>query len=109
MECRIDDFKFKEVVNLSDGQRLGFVCDALLDIGTGRILALIVPGRCKIFGLFWREDDYILPWNCIKRIGEDIVLVEVRGEYRRGKREKRQWFTTTEQGNGELKYKTWQS
>lgn len=93
MECRIDDFRFKEVVNLSDGQRLGYVYDALIDIYTGSVLALIVPGRCKFLGLFWREDDYILPWDTIRRIGYDIVLVEIPGEYRRGRREKRPWFT----------------
>lgn len=93
MECRVEDFRFKEVVNVCDGKRLGFVCDVLFDVATGRVLALIVPGRCKFLGLFWREEDYILPWENIKRIGGDIVLVEVQGEYCRGKREKRPWFT----------------
>lgn len=93
MECRIEDFRYKEVVNVCDGLRLGYVCDVLIDINTGRVLALIVPGRCKFLGLFWREDDYILPWDCIKRIGGDIVLVDIPGDYRRGKREKHPWFT----------------
>ena len=93
MECRIEDFRYKEVVNVCDGLRLGYVCDVLIDINTGRVLSLIVPGRCKFLGLFWREDDYILPCDCIKRIGGDIVLVDIPGDYRRGKREKHPWFT----------------
>lgn len=93
MECRVDDFRFKEVVNICDGQRLGFICDALIDIAGGKVLALIVPGRSKFFGLFGREPDYVLPWDCIKRIGSDIVLVEVQGEYRRSRRQKHSWFT----------------
>ncbi len=93
MECRVEDFRYKELVNISTGQRLGFVNDVLIDIATGQIMALIVPGRCKFLGMFWREEDYILPWDCIKRIGGDIVLVEVKGEYRRGKREKQGRFT----------------
>jgi len=93
MECRIEDFRYKEVVNVCDGQRLGYVCDVLIDIPTGGVLALIVPGRCKFLGLFWREDDYILPWDCIKRIGGDTALIYVSGEYRRGKRERHPWFT----------------
>ena len=93
MECRIEDFRYKEVVNVSNGQRLGFVCDVMIDINTGIVLAIIVPGRCKFFGLFLREDDYVLPWDCIKRIGGDIILVEVQGEYRREKRQKHPWFT----------------
>jgi YlmC/YmxH family sporulation protein len=93
MECRIEDFRYKEVVNIHDGQRLGYVCDALIDIGRCCVVALIVPGRCRLLGLFWREDDYIIPWACIKRIGSDIVLIDVPGEYPRGRRERRPWFT----------------
>jgi YlmC/YmxH family sporulation protein len=95
MECRVEDFRYKEVVNVCDGQRLGFVSDALIDIAQGRVLALVVPGRGRFFGLFGREPDYILPWDCIKRIGSDIVLIDVPGEYRRSKREKHTWFTWT--------------
>ena len=93
MECRIEDFRYKEVVNVCSGERLGYVSDFLMDIGTGGVTALIVPGRCRLLGLFWRDDDYILPWDCIKRIGGDIILMEIFGEYRRGKRLKRPWFT----------------
>jgi len=93
MECRIEDFRYKEVVNVCDGQRLGYVCDVLIDIMKGSVVAILVPGRCKFLDLFWREDDYILPWDCINRIGGDIILVEIPGEYRRGKREKSPWFT----------------
>ena len=93
MECRIEDFHYKEVVNVCDGQRLGYVSDLLFDGATGQVTALIVPGPCRMLGLFWHEDDYILPWECIRRIGGDIVLVEVPGAYRRGKRSRRPWFT----------------
>ena len=40
-------------------------------------IALIVPGKLKFFGLFGREDDFVIPWGCIRRIGNDIILVEV--------------------------------
>lgn len=93
MECRVDDFRYKEVINIRDGERLGFVNDMLISIPEGRVLALIVPGPGRFFGLFGREPDYVLPWDCIKRIGNDIVLVEVIGEYHRSKREKHRWFT----------------
>ena len=40
--------------------------------------AIIVPGPCRFFGLWGRRDDYVIPWRCIKKMGPDIVLVDVQ-------------------------------
>ena len=92
MACRIADLRCKEVINICDGLRLGFVSDVYLNVVSGQIVSLVVPGRCRICGMFGREDDYVIPWECIRKIGDDIVLVEIGGEYRREKRPKRLWF-----------------
>ena len=55
----------------------------------GRVLALIVPGPARFFGLFGRESDYILPWESIARIGGDIVLIEGAAEIRRDRQPRR--------------------
>ena len=73
---RFSELRYKEVICVSTGQRLGYVCDAELDAHTGKILSLIVPGPSRFFGLLGREEDYCLPWSCITRMGEDIILVE---------------------------------
>ena len=86
---RIAELRYKEIINVCTGHRLGYVSDADLDIHTGQLCALIVQGPCRFFGLFGREDDYILPFDCISRIGSDIILIEVHGEYQRGKRDRK--------------------
>lgn len=80
MENRISDLRCKEVVNISDGERFGYVCDVEVELPCGRVTALIVPGPCKYLGLFGRQFDYFLPWGCVRRIGEDIILVDIRPE-----------------------------
>lgn len=82
----------KEVINICDGFRMGFVCDVILNTGTGCVIALVVPGPCKFFGLFGRGDDFIIPWECIRKIGDDIILIEVPGEHRREKPPRRHWI-----------------
>lgn len=77
MQQKFSDLRCKEVINISDGCRLGYVSDLELEIPAGRVIAIIVPGPCRFFGLFGRECDYCIPWPCIKRIGEDIILVDV--------------------------------
>ena len=89
---RIYDMGYKEVISLEDGARLGYVSDVEIDIGTGRVQSLVIPGRLKLFGLLGREEDYIVPWNAIETVGEDLILVSTaRSALRRGRtaREKR--------------------
>ena len=92
MQCRFSDFRDKEVINVRTGSRMGYVCDAEFQYPEGRITALIVPGKARYLGLFGREDDYIIPWECISRIGEDLILVESDRGIRRGKRPKKPMF-----------------
>ncbi len=89
---RLWDLRYKEIINVCTGHRLGYVYDADFDMATGKLLALIVPGACRFFGLLGREEDYVIPFENISRIGDDIILAQVEGEYRRGKKEKKSFF-----------------
>lgn len=74
---RICELREKEVVNVCDGERLGNICDVDFEERTGRICSLIIPGPCKVFGIIGRDSEYIIPYESVKRIGADVVLVEV--------------------------------
>ena len=71
------DFKHKEVINITDGKRLGFVQDVTADLETGTITSIIVPGNNKLFNVF-ASNDIVIPWESIKCIGDDIILVEIK-------------------------------
>jgi len=76
-KCRLYDLQCKDIINLSDGSRLGQVYDLEFDEVTGRIESLVIPGRPRIFGLFGRREDIVIPWKDIKKIGKDSVLVDL--------------------------------
>ena len=76
MQCRMVELRYKEVINICDGCRLGYVGDVEVLIPEGRVAALIVPGPCRFFGLFGRGEEYYIPWDCIKQIGDDIILID---------------------------------
>ena len=78
MKCCLSDLRYKEVIDLTTGQRLGYVCDAEIDLEQGKIVSLIVRAEEKLGGLLSGDDDYILPWESISRLGEDIILAEAR-------------------------------
>lgn len=39
--------------------------------------SIIVPGGNKLLSIFSSSNDIIIPWNKIKCIGEDTILVDV--------------------------------
>ena len=51
--------------------------DIILDKCSGTVEAIIVPGPGKVCGLFGYDAEYIIPFECICRIGPDIILVEI--------------------------------
>ena len=80
--CRYTDLRCKEVINVCDGCRLGFVCDVEVELPEGRVCAIWVPG------LFGHDGYYRIPWSCIRRAGDDIILVDVELS---GCRVRREW------------------
>ena len=96
--CCINDLRDKEVINIIDGRRLGYVDDIEVDICNGRLVSIIVPG-CgdKWFGLSKGRDIVIL-WENIEKIGDDTILVKINvedyagGEFFEGDRGKRRRF-----------------
>ena len=71
------DFKHKEVVNITNGKRLGYVQDVCADLETGTITSIIVPGSNKMLKFFSTNNEIVIPWEKVKCIGEDLILVEI--------------------------------
>lgn len=94
MECRTAELRYKEVIDVRDGTRYGYVGDVELDTATGQIRALVIYGRPRWFGLLGREEDTVFSWSEVRRFGEDIILVEAgrrenRKEGRSGRRDRK--------------------
>ena len=80
MGIRVTELHCKEVICVADGRRLGFVSDVEIEVPEGKVCAILVPGPSRFFGLWGRNDDYVIPWRYIKRVGPDIILVDVKPE-----------------------------
>ena len=75
---RLCELKQKEVINTCTCKSLGCPVDLEFNCKTGKIESLILPSPGR-FCCFWgRESEYIIPWNCICQIGDDIILVEIQ-------------------------------
>lgn len=74
---RMSELKKREVINVCDCRRLGFVGDLDIDPCSGKILAIIVPGPGCVCGFLGREKDFVIPFGDICQIGDDIILVRL--------------------------------
>lgn len=76
MTSRFADFKNKEIIDISDGSKIGYLDDIVFDVKSADIISLIVFGRYRFFGLFGRGEDLFIDWEDIEIIGEDTILVK---------------------------------
>ena len=94
MPCRFQELRKKEVINAANGCRIGYVDDLEIDAACARVTALIVYGRPRFFGLFGKDNDCLIPWEKIRLIGEDAILVESEVQKMPNKAKNRHKFVT---------------
>lgn len=74
---RIYELRQKEVINVCDGQRIGIVSDVEINMETGCVTHIIVPGPCRICGILGRDKEYVIEFGCVARVGADVILVKI--------------------------------
>ncbi len=84
MVCRVSELQYKEVVDISDGTRYGYIGDLEIDAERGTVESIVIAGRARCLGLLGREADAVFRWSDIKRVGADIILVESGQRPRKG-------------------------
>lgn len=75
---KISEFQMKDVVNVADGRKLGNIGDIDINITTGKIEAVVIGGAGKVLGFFGKDEDIVIPWKNILKIGEDVILVRYK-------------------------------
>lgn len=71
------DIRNKEVINIYDGKSMGYVDDIEIDLVKGTVEGIVVPAPRRLFQFFSKEEGHVIRWKDIKRIGDDVVLVDV--------------------------------
>jgi YlmC/YmxH family sporulation protein len=75
---RISDLRLLDVVNVKDGRRLGPIKDLDLDLERGTVKGIVLPGPSRSWGFLGggKTEDFIVPWERVKKIGVDVILVD---------------------------------
>ncbi|MBS4024855.1 MAG: YlmC/YmxH family sporulation protein [Clostridia bacterium] len=80
---RLSDLVGKEIVNIFDGVRLGTVgeSDLVIDAESGKIESIIMPNKGNIFSVWLDRQHLIIPWQAVKKIGTEVIIVELDGTH----------------------------
>lgn len=78
MEVSFLELKTKQVINTVDGKCLGHISDIIFDIACAKALGFVVPLQGSGFwSLFKGGKDLFIPFECVCKIGVDVILVEL--------------------------------
>jgi len=82
---RLSHLSGKEIINLSDGSRLGIIdeCELTFDSKSGCINTILVPNKNGLMSFFSENRAITIPWQAIKRIGDEVIIVELNNDYDR--------------------------
>lgn len=77
---RVSDIMDKEVINVKNGKRMGFITDIDMDINEGKIISftLFGDGGRSLFSRGMEEE--VIFWNDIIKIGCDTIIVNIGSE-----------------------------
>lgn len=72
----LQDLSEKDVIQIKTGENLGRIDDVIFDEGTARLQSVVLRGRSHLFGLMGYNEDLIIPWEALKNIGTDVIMVD---------------------------------
>ena len=77
---RVSDIMDKEMINVKNGKKMGFITDIDIDVNEGRVVSFSTTGEGS-GGFFSRGVDMdVIFWNDILKIGCDTIIVNIGSE-----------------------------
>jgi len=70
----INSLKTMEIIDINTGTKLGYIKDFKVNCEEYKLEAIILPTQW-----FSKNEDIELPWERIKKIGVDVILVDGEG------------------------------
>ena len=73
---RLSELQNKSIINVNDGKMIGNIID--IDINSDGISSGIIVEKTKFFiSRFSSSGEFVVKWNQIEKIGEDVILVNI--------------------------------
>ena len=69
----------EDIVDIETGKVVGEIVDILLEFD-GKLEGLIVEKKKFLISNFSSKDEFLVKWDQVKKIGEDVILVKIENK-----------------------------
>lgn len=73
----IANLRSMELIDISSGAKMGYMKDLIIDCTEYKIVSIVIPNQKSSW--FGKNDDIEIPWERVKKIGMDIILIDGTG------------------------------
>jgi YlmC/YmxH family sporulation protein len=70
----INNLRQMEIIDINSGSKLGYIKDFKVDCDDYRIISILLPTQKSSW--FNKNNSVEIPWEKIKKIGVDVILVD---------------------------------
>lgn len=74
---KLSELEKKDIINIKDGKVIGRIVDVEFDINNGCLIRFIIESPNIIKSLFSTPDSLTIKFNQIKKLGEDVILIDI--------------------------------
>jgi sporulation protein, ylmC/ymxH family len=78
---RVSDIMEKEIINVKNGKRMGFITDIDMDINEGKVISFSISGDSGRAFFSRGYEEEAISWNDILKIGCDTIIVNIGSEF----------------------------
>ena len=77
---RISDIMEKEIINVKNGKKMGFITDIDMDINEGKVISFTITGEGGRSFFSRGSEGEVIFFNDILKIGCDTIIVNIGSE-----------------------------
>jgi YlmC/YmxH family sporulation protein len=70
----INNLRQMEIIDINSGTKMGYMKDLKVDCEDYRIISILMPTQRSSW--FNKNDSIEIPWEKIKKVGVDVILVD---------------------------------
>ena len=74
---KLSDLQRKDIINLNNGRKVGRIIDVELDETSGQMKNIIIETTKMFRNMFSSERDLSIKFEQIRKLGEDVILVDI--------------------------------